>query len=352
MHFERDCRMHANQRQSNIELLRLLAIVGIIILHYNNADMGGGFRYVTSGSLNEGILLFLESIAICGVNLFIMISGFFLARTNQRSVGKAIVLLIQVCIFSLVHYVVLVATGREVFSIKGVIGYLIPQNWFVTLYIVLYLISPLLNRAFRNLKSWKVLAGLIFLFSFVPTVLDLVFRITGREFSSLMTLGTNGSGRGYTIVGFVLCYIIGAALNWMRLEKISTWAIWLILLADVILIFLWSRWDQNTAFSYCNPLVVLEAAAFMALFLRMNMGVNRFINLVSESTFSIFLIHLYAVSYLRIEQFVQKPWYVMVLHLLLSCLGIVVFSFVADRIYRLLTNWMTKRLSRVWTYTI
>ena len=344
--------MPAKERQSNIELLRLLAIVGIIILHYNNAEMGGGFRYVASGSLNENILLFLESIAICGVDLFIMISGYFLSRINTRSVGKALLLLIQVSIFSLVHYVVLLIRGEALFSVKGLIGYLIPQNWFVTLYIVLYLISPLINRAFQNLKSRKVLLGLVFLFSVVPTVLDLIFRITGKDFSSLMTLGTNGSGRGYTIVSFVLCYILGAALNWIHTEKILTWTLLLILLVDVAVLFFWGRWDKNTAFSYCSPLVLLEAAVLIVLFLRIRMGEKRVINLLARSTFSIFLIHLYAISYLRIGEFVQKPWYVMILHLVLSCLGIVAVSFIADWIYRLLTKWMTQKVSRVGTYTI
>lgn len=30
-------------RESNIELLRILAMLGVIILHYNNRDIGGGF---------------------------------------------------------------------------------------------------------------------------------------------------------------------------------------------------------------------------------------------------------------------------------------------------------------------
>ena len=42
----------AKQRQSNIELLRILAILGVILLHYNNDSSGGGFRFVEPGSLN------------------------------------------------------------------------------------------------------------------------------------------------------------------------------------------------------------------------------------------------------------------------------------------------------------
>ena len=32
-------------RESNIELLRILAMLGVIILHYNNRDMGGVALY-------------------------------------------------------------------------------------------------------------------------------------------------------------------------------------------------------------------------------------------------------------------------------------------------------------------
>lgn len=34
--------MDKNKRQSNIELLRILSMLGVIILHYNNKTIGGG----------------------------------------------------------------------------------------------------------------------------------------------------------------------------------------------------------------------------------------------------------------------------------------------------------------------
>lgn len=344
--------MITQERQSNIELLRLIAIVGIIILHYNNSDIGGGFRFVESGSLNENVLYFLESISICGVNLFVMISGFFLARTNNRSFGKMLVLLIQVCLYGLINYLILAAVGRIPFSIKGMIYSFIPLNWFVTLYIVLYLISPLINRAFYKLKNWKIIVGLIAIFSVIPTVLDLIYQIKGKELNSLMPLGTNGSGRGYTIISFMLCYVIGAAINWINLKRIPVWTIGLIQFVVVICIFVWAYWNRSTAWEYCNPLIIAEAFLMISLFLRIEIGSSVIINVISKSTFSVFLIHQYLIPYLKIEQFVHKPVYIMVLHLLLSCLGIVLFSFIVDRIYHSATKWMDRRLSQKWTYSI
>lgn len=34
--------MERAERQSNIELLRILTMCGVVILHYNNETMGGG----------------------------------------------------------------------------------------------------------------------------------------------------------------------------------------------------------------------------------------------------------------------------------------------------------------------
>lgn len=56
-------------RDSNIELLRILTICGVVILHYNGTQ---AFSFVNDNSLNYYILLFLEGLCICAVNLFDM----------------------------------------------------------------------------------------------------------------------------------------------------------------------------------------------------------------------------------------------------------------------------------------
>lgn len=37
--------MDKAKRQSNIELLRIMTMCGVIVLHYNNATIGGGLAY-------------------------------------------------------------------------------------------------------------------------------------------------------------------------------------------------------------------------------------------------------------------------------------------------------------------
>lgn len=60
-------------RQSNFELLRILAAVGVVILHFIYPR---GIQNV-EGNANTFFLLLLESLFISCVDIFIMLSAFF-----------------------------------------------------------------------------------------------------------------------------------------------------------------------------------------------------------------------------------------------------------------------------------
>ena len=47
------------ERNSNIELLRIILMFMVILLHFNNSEMGGAFNYVENKPLNSFILYFL-----------------------------------------------------------------------------------------------------------------------------------------------------------------------------------------------------------------------------------------------------------------------------------------------------
>ena len=82
-------------RNSNIELLRIVATVGVIILHYNNIESGKAFLYTENIGINYQLLLMLELLSICAVNIFIIISGFFLCESNKLSVKNQLYYLLK-----------------------------------------------------------------------------------------------------------------------------------------------------------------------------------------------------------------------------------------------------------------
>lgn len=92
------CPSGTKERQSNIELLRIVAIIGVIILHYNGEY---AFDVVEQTGINCWILCSLESVFICAVNVFVLITGYFLSCTEKRNLWKAIELVVQRSFFSL-----------------------------------------------------------------------------------------------------------------------------------------------------------------------------------------------------------------------------------------------------------
>ncbi len=193
-------------RQTNIELLRVLAMSGVIFLHYFNAEIGKGIAYVQKGTTNELILQILEAASICAVDLFVMISGYFLYKTNRRTLGKGLAMLLQVSLYSVSIYFISCILKHSEFTFHELYGRLLPANWFVVLYVALYWISPWINKAFQGLsKRHKMLGAILMfvLFSVWPTIVDVICQLTGSELRGLSTLGMYGSERGYTIMQFI-----------------------------------------------------------------------------------------------------------------------------------------------------
>ena len=87
------------KRQSNIELLRIFAALGVVILHYNAGSMGGGFAFVEDSSFNQFILVVFESVFMCVGNVFVLISGYFMRDSVKRDVLKPIKFIVMFLVF-------------------------------------------------------------------------------------------------------------------------------------------------------------------------------------------------------------------------------------------------------------
>ena len=111
-------------------------MIGVVILHYNNASMGGALGMVLDGSSNQYYLYLIESLFVCAVNVFVMISAYFLACNQNRKLIKILELFVQVIVFNLVFYVFGVLRGHKVFTVSSLISSLLPANYFLILYSV------------------------------------------------------------------------------------------------------------------------------------------------------------------------------------------------------------------------
>ena len=348
------------KRQSNIELLRIISMFGVIILHYNNPQIGGGL--LNADGLNYYILLFLETICIAAVNLFVLIRGSFLSQSSWRTLIKPLELLCQVIIIKELIYVLKVIIGVENFSIINLGTNLIPSNWFVVLYIALYLISPMLNviaeKYLMNTKKFIIILSI--LFSIFPTCVDILQDFRNEEIYGLSTIGMYGSQYGYTIVNFSLMYLIGAyiKLNYDTIKYSKNKSICYIIILTVILT-IWAEINnhvnfgfEKTALEYCNPLVIMLAIQIFLIFSHLDLGSNNIINRLSKATFTVFLLHNVFLKFIKIEYFVLQNSLIMIFHIIISTIGIYFICWIFYEIYNCISKKIFEILTRKATFLV
>ena len=78
----------SNLRNSNIEFLRICAMLMIIGLHYLHGSMGGALEYIEYGSWNYYVSQVAETVCIISVNIFVLITGYYMvSRKSNYEIG-------------------------------------------------------------------------------------------------------------------------------------------------------------------------------------------------------------------------------------------------------------------------
>jgi len=205
------------ERDSNFELMRCVAMLMVIVLHFNNASMGGALRFIEPNSSGYYILHFFESITIPAVNAFIILYGYFDSRKNTRVIRKPVLLILFVVGYNLLFYFFGLASGIYIFSLRSFVSQLIPANYYVILYATLFLVSPYLNVILSKLSKirFEQMLGLfIILFSLLPTLTDAAFDLVNiNGIIGISPVGLHGADAGYTIINFMLLYLIGGYIS-------------------------------------------------------------------------------------------------------------------------------------------
>lgn len=314
--------MAVKTRDSNIELLRILTICGVVVLHYNGSV---AFNWITPNTLNMYVLYAFEVMFICAVNLFVLISGYFLSSTGQRKIIKALELVVQVVILGGLKYVAMGLLSGQGMSLRSLIAAMIPNNYFVTLYLTVYLLSPYINVLLDSLteKQFGLLLGLSFcLFSVWPTVLDVFHELSGIHFTGMYTTNTGGSQFGYSVTNFMLMYMIGAYLRRYDIgRKMKTCGVLIAWTVCVAVLFVWQLGFAQTARAYSNPFVIASGVITFLLFKRFQFR-SPLVNALAKGVFTCFLLHDLFLWFIGIEKVVNGNLLILLGHMTASVAGI------------------------------
>lgn len=318
------------ERKSNIELLRIVLILMIIILHYFNADMGGVLGHTIPGSINYYSSHLLESMSIVAVNVFVLITGYFSYKKEQVKVSKAINLVVIMIfwglLLSLLTVLILQPRRIDVGVIEDIIKSATNQ-WFVVIYSILYLLIPFLNKVINNINknSYKWLLGI-----------GLFFFYIWPSFYTKVTLNDGG----YGIINFVYLYLIGAYIRKYHQNDKSIIKSLLVYLLCALIVTVFS-FKFGRAWDYCFVFNLIGSIALFELFRSINIKHSKLINQLATYTFAVYLIDVneFFNKFLYRTLFHSNHYWNnngMILNLIISVIGIYIICIILEFLRRLI----------------
>lgn len=320
-------------RKSNFELLRIVAIIMIIGLHYFNGSMGGALANVNPGGINYYFAYLFESLFIIGVNLFVLTTGYFSLNKRTVDLGKLLKLLVIAYFYGGFFYLLNLIFGYQIFNIKQFVlainPFLSGGYWFIKYYVILNLLSPYINILIDQLNQKlmiKLIVILLILFSIWPSFL-------------LQPPITNG---GYGLMHFILVYILGAYIRKYGTLHYKKYIYFLVYVTCGVITFLFSLLGVGRSWNYDFIFNIIGAIAFFIFFSKLEIQSSK-VNYLSGFTFNVYLIHFspFVINFiyrdiLKCENYYNNPWFI--LHFIISICVIYVFSIGVDLARRSLVS--------------
>lgn len=138
-------------RDSNFELLRTLSMFMIVILHIGTHGLA---KYIgTSDSfsgLNELMYYFIRSLAIVAVSLYVLISGYFLSKSQFKLI-KLINLFLEVSFFATVVYLVNVMYNLVI--VKMIVYSVII---FICCWVLSFVLNSIYKAVYQKISGLKI----------------------------------------------------------------------------------------------------------------------------------------------------------------------------------------------------
>lgn len=291
----------APSRMANMELLRSVAMMMVIVLHY--LGKGNLLPQLTEAIGAAGYVAWaLEALAIVAVNVYMLISGYFLVESRFK-VSRVLGLIFQAMFYSLLVPVVLVLAGvlaPSGITVYQLLYYVFPTQmehyWFLTAYVVMYLFAPILGRAVHQMtrKQHACVAGcLLVLFSLGKSVLPMSLEMDRHGYDGLWFMTV------YLVAAYIRLYGIPLFSNKGRSILFYFAGCACVFGITMVLHFVYLKtgafdYVLKVAYDY-NHIVNLFAAValfYAFLFLKLPEGkVSKLICRVAPYTFGVYLLH-------------------------------------------------------------
>jgi surface polysaccharide O-acyltransferase-like enzyme len=327
-------------RDSNFELLRIVLIIMVICLHY--LGHGGALGNLKPFDPNFFPAYLIECLSIVAVNGFILITGYYQVKFRWK---KAFDIWMQVFFYSVVISVMFWIAKIEPVTIKELVQTFFPvimgRWWFITLYVMLYLLAPFINLALNNMdkKAHERLLIILSIFIVILPSLNYTFFYDN----------------GYSIQNFIFLYCVGAYIRKYdipRLNYIIIYFVSSLLLLAAVIVFKIFDIGLGRLFSYNFIFVEIAAISLFIYFKNIKIR-SQNINQIATGTLGIYLIsdHPYIRNILYTKVLHLSDYYFshlffpyMIISLITVFTCCLIIELVRQRIFAMIQN-------KIWTHS-
>ena len=283
-------------RDSNIELLRIIAMIMIIAHHF---ELYALYNIYNSTDVYSYINIIIKAMGKIGVNIFVVISGYFLIK-SKFNIKRIIKLWLQIEFYSIGIMLVFKIFQKNNLTINEMLKYAFPisfrKYWFASTYMYLCLLMPFINKFVENINKNTYKNLLILLTILFSLVYSFIYKSNGYQ---------TEVGTFETLTWFIYLYLLAGYIKIYGikfLEDNKTRKI-LIILSFITLIlmlcivhFINIKYKRLTNvidyYTKMNSVFMLSSTiCLFYMFKNMKIKKCNIINNISKLTFAVYLIH-------------------------------------------------------------
>lgn len=285
-----------NERNTGLDIARIIAMFSVVVLHV--LGQGGVIENSTQWTFKYWMLWWMETSALCGIDLFALLSGWLGICSVRKCAYKVVNLFAVVSFYCTVITVTwAIAEPSKFIGItswaNGLAPYLNGRYWYFLCYVPISICQPYINKSILALsveQHKKLCIIVLVFFCIIP---------------SLLNVDLLGIKRGYSFSWLLMCYLIGAYLkrSGIRCETKRGGVIFtLCILAELAAKAVYDRLyctNVHYMIDYTSPLTLIMATILLLTLKQVETGriAEKTFRMLSESAFDVYVIHCHVLIF-------------------------------------------------------